>query len=69
MVRAVTAPMFAATPRLTRARQGRNDGREQSFRIAGEDEADPSCGTVYVVTPGRAVLAPFPTEAKRDRTV
>ena len=24
----------------------RDDGREQSFRIVGEDEADPSRGTV-----------------------
>jgi transcription elongation GreA/GreB family factor len=35
----------------------RNDGREQSFRIVGEDEADPSRGTVsYVLPLARAVL-------------
>jgi transcription elongation GreA/GreB family factor len=34
----------------------RNDGREQSFRIVGEDEADPSRGTVSYVSPlARAV--------------
>jgi transcription elongation GreA/GreB family factor len=35
----------------------RSDGREQSFRIVGEDEADPSRGTVSYVSPlARAVL-------------
>jgi len=35
----------------------RDDGREQSFRIVGEDEADPSRGTVSYVSPlARAVL-------------
>jgi transcription elongation GreA/GreB family factor len=29
----------------------RTDGREQSFRIVGEDEADPSRGTVSYVSP------------------
>lgn len=29
----------------------RQDGREQTFRIVGEDEADPSCGTVSYVSP------------------
>ena len=35
----------------------RGDGREQSFRIVGEDEADPSRGTVSYMSPlARAVL-------------
>ena len=35
----------------------RDDGREQTFRIVGEDEADPSRGTVSYVSPlARAVL-------------
>ena len=35
----------------------RDDGREQNFRIVGEDEADPSRGTVSYVSPlARAVL-------------
>lgn len=35
----------------------RDDGREQTFRIVGEDEADPSHGTVSHVAPiARAVL-------------
>jgi transcription elongation GreA/GreB family factor len=35
----------------------RNDGREQSFQIVGEDEADPSLGTVSHVSPlARAVM-------------
>jgi transcription elongation GreA/GreB family factor len=41
----------------------RNDGREQSFRIMGEDEADPSRGTVSYVSPlARAVLTHGPGE-------
>jgi transcription elongation GreA/GreB family factor len=32
----------------------RNDGREQSFRIVGEDEADPSRGTVSYNVAARA---------------
>jgi transcription elongation GreA/GreB family factor len=41
----------------------RNDGREQSFRIVGEDEADPSRGTVSYVSPlARAVLMHGPQE-------
>jgi transcription elongation GreA/GreB family factor len=36
----------------------RDDGREQSFKIVGEDEADPSRGTVSYMSPlARAVLA------------
>jgi hypothetical protein len=39
------------------------DGREQSFRIVGEDEADPSHGTVSYVSPlARAVLTLGPGE-------
>jgi transcription elongation GreA/GreB family factor len=35
----------------------RDDGRQQSVRIVGEDEADPSRGTVSYVSPlARAVL-------------
>jgi transcription elongation GreA/GreB family factor len=41
----------------------RGDGREQSFRIVGEDEADPSRGTVFYVSPlARAVLTHGPGE-------
>ena len=29
----------------------REDGRKQSFKIVGEDEADPSRGTVSYVSP------------------
>jgi transcription elongation GreA/GreB family factor len=29
----------------------RNDGREQTFRIVGEDEADPSYGTLSHASP------------------
>ena len=39
----------------------RGDGREQTFRIVGEDEADPSRGTVSYVSPlARAVLSGKP---------
>jgi transcription elongation GreA/GreB family factor len=42
----------------------RGDGRVQSFKIVGEDEADPSRGTVSYVSPlGRAVLSHSPGEA------
>lgn len=35
----------------------RDDGREQTFRIVGEDEADPAQGTVSYVSPlARAVM-------------
>jgi len=41
----------------------RDDGREQSFRIVGEDEADPARGTVSYVSPlARAVLSHSPGE-------
>jgi transcription elongation GreA/GreB family factor len=39
----------------------REDGREQTFRIVGEDEADPSHGTISYVSPlARAVLTHGP---------
>jgi transcription elongation GreA/GreB family factor len=42
----------------------RDDGREQSFQIVGEDEADPSVGTVSYVSPlARAVLSHGPGDA------
>jgi transcription elongation GreA/GreB family factor len=41
----------------------RHDGREQSFRIVGEAEADPPRGTVSYVSPlARAVLTHGPGE-------
>jgi hypothetical protein len=46
-------PPLSAKPSL----YGGEDGREQEFRIVGEDEADPSHGTVSYVSPlARAVL-------------
>jgi transcription elongation GreA/GreB family factor len=42
----------------------RDDGREQSFRILGEDEADPSRGTLSHLSPlARALLTHGPGEA------
>jgi transcription elongation GreA/GreB family factor len=39
----------------------REDGREQTFRIVGEDEGDPSHGTVSYISPlARAVLTHGP---------
>jgi transcription elongation GreA/GreB family factor len=39
----------------------RDDGREQAFRIVGEDEADPAHGTVSYVSPlARAVMTRGP---------
>lgn len=35
----------------------RSDGRQQTFRIVGEDEADPSKGSISYVSPlARALL-------------
>jgi transcription elongation GreA/GreB family factor len=35
----------------------RADGREQTFRIVGEDEADPACGTISHASPlARSIL-------------
>ena len=48
----------------TRVTLRREDGREQTFRIVGEDEADPSHGTVSYVSPlARAVLTCGPGDA------
>ena len=45
----------------------RDDGREQTFRIVGEDEADPSRGTVSYVSPvARAVMTCRPGRYGRD---
>ena len=42
----------------TTVRLRRNNGREQTFRIVGEDEADPAFGTVSYASPlARAILA------------
>ena len=41
----------------------RDDGREQSFKIVGEDEADPSRGTVS----GRIAARPALPRAWRDK--
>ena len=42
----------------------RDDGREQSFRIVGEDESDPSRGTLSHLSPlARALLTHGPGEA------
>ena len=46
----------------------RNDGREQTFRIVGEDEADPSHGTVSYISPlARAVMTRGPGETVEIR--
>jgi transcription elongation GreA/GreB family factor len=37
---------FGATVKIAR-----DDGREQTFRIVGEDEADPACGSICHVSP------------------
>jgi transcription elongation GreA/GreB family factor len=35
----------------------RDDGRRQTFRIVGEDEADPRSGSIYYVSPvARALI-------------
>jgi transcription elongation GreA/GreB family factor len=39
MIRFISAPL------------ARDDGREQTFRIVGEDEADPACGSISHVSP------------------
>jgi transcription elongation GreA/GreB family factor len=52
-------PSFGMTVTLRR-----DDGREQSFRIVGEDEADPSRGTLSHLSPlARALLTHGPGEA------
>jgi transcription elongation GreA/GreB family factor len=41
-------------------RVGREDGREQTFQIVGEDEADPAAGKISYVSPlARAMLGKF----------
>jgi transcription elongation GreA/GreB family factor len=46
----------------------RDDGREQTFRIVGEDEADPARGTVSHVSPlARAVLTCGPGDTVEIR--
>ena len=53
-----SAASFGVTVTLRRV-----DGREQSFRIVGEDEADPARGTVSYMSPlARAVLTHGPGE-------
>ena len=48
----------------TRVTLRRDDGREQTFRIVGEDEADPTHGTVSYVSPlARAVLTCRPGDS------
>ena len=54
---------FGMTVSLRRA-----DRREQSFRIVGEDEADPSRGTLSYMSPlARAVLTHGPERRWNDR--
>jgi transcription elongation GreA/GreB family factor len=67
--RRVSAEIVKPPPEARQASFGlivtvrRNDGREQSFRIVGEDEADPACGTISYVSPlARAVLGHGPGE-------
>jgi transcription elongation GreA/GreB family factor len=56
-VRRATANVVAEPDDSTQVRFGhtvtikRDDGREQSYRIVGEDEADPTRGTVSHVSP------------------
>jgi transcription elongation GreA/GreB family factor len=54
----VRPPMKADTASFgTTVTLRRDDGREQTFRIVGEDEADPAQGTVSYVSPlARAVM-------------
>ena len=61
--RRASANVLRPSPDKTEAAFGmtitvrRSDGREQTFRIVGEDEADPSRGTVSYVSPlARAVV-------------
>jgi transcription elongation GreA/GreB family factor len=55
--RRATAHVVADTDEATQVRFGgtvtilRDDGREQTFRIVGEDEADPSHGTLSHASP------------------
>jgi len=61
--RRATAQIVAVSDDFSKAHFGatvtilRNDGREQTFRIVGEDEADPARGSVSHVSPlARALL-------------
>ncbi|SHH78753.1 transcription elongation factor GreA [Bradyrhizobium erythrophlei] len=61
--RRATARLVPAPTDRSRVRFGttvsiiRNDGREQTFRIVGEDEADPAKGSISHVSPlARAML-------------
>lgn len=61
--RRASAQVVASPPDTDMVRFGstvtirRADGRRQTFRIVGEDEADPSCGSVSHVSPfARALL-------------
>jgi transcription elongation GreA/GreB family factor len=61
--RRASAQVLAADPDLAGVQFGstvtivRDDGREQTFRIVGEDEADPAQGTISHVSPlARALL-------------
>ena len=45
----------------------RDDGREQSFRIVGEDEADPSRGTLSHLSPLARAADPWPWRGGRNR--
>ncbi len=61
--RRATARVVAASDDISKVRFGshvtlvRGDGREQTFRIVGEDEADPAQGSVSHVSPlARALL-------------
>jgi transcription elongation GreA/GreB family factor len=55
--RRATARVIEASPLDGRVRFGstvtilRDDGRQQTFRIIGEDEADPSNGTISHISP------------------
>jgi transcription elongation GreA/GreB family factor len=61
--RRATARVVPASTNLSQVRFGatvtivRDDGREQTFRIVGEDEADPTKGSISHVSPlARAML-------------
>ena len=61
--RRASAQVLAADPDVAGVQFGstvtivRDDGREQTFRIVGEDEADPAQGTISHVSPlARALL-------------
>jgi transcription elongation GreA/GreB family factor len=61
--RRATADVIPASPEASPVRFGsrvtfrREDGRQQTYRIVGEDEADPARGTVSYVSPlARAMM-------------